>query len=430
MTERRIKVDLLTRVEGEGAVQVDLRDGQVDKVAFRIFEPPRFFEALLCGRSFDDAADITSRICGICPVAYQMSAVHAMEAAFGTQIAPPIRALRRLLYCGEWIESHVLHAILLHAPDFLGFGSAFEMAKAGHEDLVRDALELKRIGNSIVTCLGGREIHPINIRVGGVYRLPERAALAALREDLLRALPLAERLVDWTGGLDAPDHHRDYTLVCLQHPDEYPMNEGRIVSSAGLNLPNGAWRDGFEEVQVRHSNALHARLKDGGDYLLGPMARLALNFDRLPERTRHMAARIGIGPEGRNPFRSIAIRAVETLFAVEEAIHLIDSYLPPDAPCATVQPRAGIGQAATEAPRGLLFHHYRLSDDGTIKDVQIVPPTSQNQVAIEADLSAFLPQIADRPLPEIQHLAEQAIRNYDPCISCATHFLDLRVLDA
>ncbi len=429
MTERRIKVDLLSRVEGEGAVQVDMRGGAVDHVAFKIFEPPRYFEALLRGRSFDDAADITSRICGICPVAYQMSAVHAMEAAFRTVIPPHIRDLRRLLYCGEWIESHVLHAVLLHAPDYLGFGSAFEMAKAGHEDLVRSALELKRIGNSIVTVLGGREIHPINVRVGGFYKLPDATQLAALREDLLRVLPLAETLVNWTGGLGIPDHSRDYTLVSLRHDREYPMNEGRIVSNTGIDLANADWPTGFEEVQVPHSNALHAREKGGGAYLLGPMARLALNFEHLTDRAVEAAKRIGVGPDGRNPFQSIAIRAVETLFAVEEAVRLIEHYAPEGPAAVAVAPKAGVGRAATEAPRGMLFHHYRLDDAGLIQDVQIVPPTSQNQAAIEADLEAYLPQIAERPLDELRHLAEQAIRNYDPCISCATHFLDLRVHD-
>jgi sulfhydrogenase subunit alpha len=430
MTKRTIKVDLLSRVEGEGAVRVDMRGGQIEKIEFRIFEPPRFFEALLRGRSYDDAADITSRICGICPVAYQMSAVHALESALGIGIDGPVRDLRRLLYCGEWIESHVLHAVLLHAPDYLGFASAFEMAKAGHEDIVFAALELKRLGNRIVALLGGREIHPINVRVGGFYRLPDPAGLADLRQSLLPALDLAERLVDWTGQLDAPDHSRDYTLVSLRHPGEYPMNEGRIVSTDGLDLANEDWLEGFEEFQVRHSNALHARQVDGREYLVGPMARMALNFPLLSGRARSAAARIGLDAHCRNPFRSIAIRAVEVLYAVDEAIRLIDRYQLGAPACAPVAVRAGVGMAATEAPRGLLFHRYQLAQDGRIQEAQIVPPTSQNQPAIEADLAAFLPEIADKPLPEMQHLAEQAIRNYDPCISCATHFLDLRVHDA
>ncbi len=428
MPQKTIRVDLLSRVEGEGAFRLDIRGGEVVRAEFRIIEPPRFFEGLLLGRSHAEAADITSRICGICPVAYQMSAVHAMEAAFGVAISPTVRALRRLLYCGEWIESHVLHAILLHAPDYLGFASAFDMAAAGHETAVREALDLKRAGNRIVALLGGREIHPINVRVGGFYRLPRAADLAALRAELVTALDLAERLVDWTGGLAMPERSRDYVLVSLRHPDEYPMNEGRIVSTAGLDIAVSDWPAHFEEVHVEHSNALHGRGRDGTEYLLGPMARMALNFDRLSDRARAAARRIGLGPDTRNPFRSISIRAVEVLFAVEEAIRLIDGLDPSGPPAAPVTPVAAVGMAATEAPRGLLFHRYRIDAAGMIREAQIVPPTSQNQPAIEADLRAYIPAIADRPEAEIRHLAEQAIRNYDPCISCATHFLDLRVL--
>ncbi|MCU4653943.1 Ni/Fe hydrogenase subunit alpha [Roseibacterium sp. SDUM158016] len=430
MTERRIEVGLLTRVEGEGAVRIDMRGDKVTRAEFRIFEPPRFFEALLRGRGYEEAADITSRICGICPVAYQMSAVHAMEAAFGVGIDPSVRLVRRLLYCGEWIESHVLHAILLHAPDYLGYGSAFELAAAGHEGLVRDALEVKEAGNRIVSVVGGREIHPINVRVGGFWKLPERRALAALREELLAAIPKAVRVLDWTASLDIPDHARDYTLVSLWHPDEYPMNEGRLRSTAGLDCANDAWRDHFEEFQVPHSNALQARDREGGEYLVGPMARLALNFGRLSEGAREAAGRAGLGPDCRNPFRTITMRMVETLHALEEAVRLIEAYQPGERSAAPVEPRAGVGAAATEAPRGTLFHRYEIDGDGLITHAQIVPPTSQNQPAIEADLRAFLPSLAGRSEAEITHLAEQAIRNYDPCISCATHFLDLRFLDA
>jgi coenzyme F420-reducing hydrogenase alpha subunit len=430
MTERTIKVDLLTRVEGEGAVQIDMRGDEIVRAEFRIFEPPRFFEALLLGRSYDEAADITSRICGICPVAYQMSAVHAMERAFGVKTDPTIRLLRRLLYCGEWIESHVLHAMLLHAPDYIGFGSAFEMAAAGHEGLVRDALDVKEAGNRIVTVIGGREVHPINVRVGGFHKLPAKPDLMALREELLAALDKAERIVDWTASLDVPDHERDYTLVSLWHPDEYPMNEGRLRSTRGLDCANDAWDAHFEEVQVKHSNAMQARLRVEGEYLVGPMARLALNFDHLSGRARAAADRAGLGPGCRNPFRTITMRMVETLFALEEAIRLIEAYQPGERAAANVAPRKSVGAAATEAPRGTLFHRYEVGADGLIGHAMIVPPTSQNQPAIEADLRTFLPSLADRPKDEITHLAEQAIRNYDPCISCATHFLDLRFLDA
>jgi coenzyme F420-reducing hydrogenase alpha subunit len=427
MAEKTIKVDLLARVEGEGAFKVVVRDDRVVGTEFRIFEPPRFFEAFLRGRDHSEAPDITARICGICPVAYQMSSVQAMEMALGVTVDGPIRALRRLLYCGEWVESHILHAAMLHAPDFLGYAGAIEMANDGHADTVRLALEVKKAGNALVSFLGGREIHPINVRVGGFYKVPRKADWAPLREDLLRARDLAEAFVDWTASFDFPDKARDYTLVSLKHPVEYPMSEGRIVSNRGLDIAVPEYPEHFREQHVARSNALHSHMVDGTRYLVGPLARFALCYDQLSPRARAAAERAGLGPECRNPYRSITIRAIEALYALDEALRLIDAYEEPDAPSAPVTPRAGTGMGATEAPRGLLFHRYTLAEDGAIETAQIVPPTSQNQPAIEEDLASFIGDILDRPEEEICHLCEQTIRNYDPCISCATHFLKLTI---
>lgn len=427
MSKKTIKVDMLARVEGEGAFTVKVKDGEVVSTQFRIFEPPRFFEAFLQGRDYSEAPDITARICGICPVAYQMSSVHAMEMALGVSVDGPLRDLRRLIYCGEWIESHILHAAMLHAPDFLGYAGAIEMANDGHADEVKLALELKKAGNAIVAFIGGREIHPINVRVGGFYKVPRKRDFAPLREQLLRARDLAETFVDWTAGFDFPDKARDYTLVALHHSDEYPMNEGRIVSNRGLDIPVTEYNDHFREEHVAHSNALQGFMMDGGAYLCGPIARFATSFDLLSEQARAAAKRVNLGPDNRNPYRSITVRAIESLYAFDEALRIIDAYEEPDAPAAPVQARAGIGMSATEAPRGMLFHRYELDDDGAIKTAQIVPPTSQNQPSIEADLAEYIADILDQPDETIRLLCEQTIRNYDPCISCATHFLDLKI---
>jgi coenzyme F420-reducing hydrogenase alpha subunit len=427
MSEKTIKVDMLARVEGEGAFKVVVRDGKVVGTEFRIFEPPRFFEALLRGRDHSEAPDITARICGICPVAYQMSSVQAMEMALGISLPQPLIDLRRLLYCGEWIESHILHAAMLHAPDFLGYAGAIEMANDGHADKVKLALEFKKAGNAIVAFLGGREIHPINVRVGGFYKVPRRKDFAPLREQLLKARDLAETFVDWTATFDFPDKERDYTFVSLKHPDEYPMYRGRIVSNRGLDIAVPEYNDHFREEHVAHSNALQSFTVEGESYLCGPLARYNLCGDQLSERALAAATRAGLGRECRNPYRSITIRAVEALFAVDEALRLIDTYAEPDAPSVPIEPRAGTGMGATEAPRGLLFHQYTLDEDGSIAKAQIVPPTSQNQPSIEEDLASFIADILDRPDDEIRYLCEQTIRNYDPCISCATHFLDLTI---
>jgi coenzyme F420-reducing hydrogenase alpha subunit len=423
---RTIRVGQLARVEGEGGLTVTVRRGRVERVRLEIFEPPRFFEAFLRGRAFTEAPDVTARICGICPIAYQMSAVHAMEDALGVRVDGALRALRRLLYCGEWIESHTLHVYLLHAPDFLGCPDAISMARA-HGDAVRRGLRLKKAGNAIVALLGGREIHPVNVRVGGFYRTPTASELATLVDELRWARDAAFDTVRWVAGFEFPDFEHDYEFVALRHPAEYPFNEGRIVSTAGVDVAAREYDAHFVEEQVPHSNALHARLRARGAYLVGPMARYALNADRLSPLAADAARAAGLGPVCRNPFRSIVVRAVETLHACDEALRIVAAYEPPPRPCVDVVPRAATGAAATEAPRGLLYHRYHLEADGTIADATIVPPTSQNQTTMEDDLARFVAPRLALARDELTRRCEQAVRNYDPCISCATHFLRLRV---
>jgi sulfhydrogenase subunit alpha len=426
MKARTIKVDFLARVEGEGGLYVKVKDNRVVDAQLKIFEPPRFFEAFLRGRKFSEAPDITARICGICPVAYQMSAVHAVENAFGVRLDGQLRALRRLLYCGEWIESHVLHVYMLHAPDFLGYADAIQMAK-DYPDAVKRGLQLKKAGNDIVTLIGGREIHPINVRVGGFYKAPSKRDLAPLAEKLKWARDAALETVRWAATLPFPEFEQDYQFVSLQHPDEYPFNEGRLVSNRGLNIAVHEYEDHFVEEHVAHSNALQSVMKGRGAYFLGPLARYNLNFNRLSPLAQESARATGIGTICRNPFKSIIVRSVETLYACDEALRIIDAYEPPDVPAIEVEPRAGIGYGCTEAPRGMLYHRYEFDDEGVILNAKIVPPTSQNQKTIENDLREFVAERLDLPHEELTLRCEQAIRNYDPCISCATHFLKLEL---
>ncbi len=426
VTRRTIKVDYLARVEGEGAFKVVVRDGVVRSAELNIFEPPRFFEALLRGRSFDEAADINARICGICPVAYQMSTVHAMEDALGVTVDGPLRELRRLIYCGEWIESHSLHIYMLHAPDFLGYDGVIDMAR-DHGDAVRRGLALKKVGNEILSLIGGREIHPINVRVGGFYKAPRRRELMALEEKLKWARDAALETVTWVAGFDFPERERDYTYVALRHAHEYPFNEGRIVSNKGLDIPVARYDEHFEESHVERSTALHSRFRSGESYLVGPLARYSLNFDRLSPLAQQAARDAGLGPICGNPYQSIIVRAIEVLYACDEALRIIDHYVAPERPAVTVAARAATGFGATEAPRGLLYHRYRLDEDGTIAEASIVPPTSQNQASIEDDLVSFVGSYLDLDDEALQHRCEQTVRNYDPCISCATHFLRMNI---
>ena len=423
---RTIQIDYLARVEGEGAIDLRIHNDRVASVRLRIFEPPRLFEALLKGRGYAEVPDIVARICGICPIAYQMSAVHAIENAFGVRIDGQLRALRRLIYCGEWIESHALHVVMLHAPDFLGFPDAISMARE-HGDAVRRGLALKKVGNALLRVLGGREIHPVNVRVGGFHRLPARAELAPLEVALREARELAVELVRWVASFPFPDFERDYEFVALRHPDEYPFNEGRLVSSRDIDIDAGAFETEFEERQVPHSTALHAFVKRRGAYLVGPLARYALNFDRLPVSVRSLANEVGLGLVCRNPFRSVVVRALEIVFACEEALRLIAAYAPPERASVPVEPVAGVGFGCTEAPRGICWHRYAIDADGTILKASIVPPTAQNQPSIEADLEALVAPLAHAPDDVIRHRCECGVRNHDPCISCSAHFLTLTV---
>jgi sulfhydrogenase subunit alpha len=422
---RTIAVGTIARVEGEGALRVTVKDGEVRDVELRIFEPPRFFEAFLVGRHYSEVPDIVARICGICPVAYQMSAVHAIEQIFGLRVEGALRDLRRLLYCGEWIESHALHVYMLQAPDFLGYESGLTMAK-DHPAVVTRGLRLKKAGNSIMTLLGGRSVHPVSVKVGGFSRVPSRRELDALTAELLWARDAAADTIRWAATFEYPDFAPDYTYVALRHPDEYPFNEGRLETSNGLSISVGEFEQHFTEHQVSYSNALQCTFQ-GMPYLVGPLARVNLNHDRLPPPVKQVLADTGLQLPLRNPFHGIIARSIEILYALEESLRLIERYETPPAPALPVTVRSGTGTACTEAPRGILYHRYRVDDEGVVREAKIVPPTSQNQGRIEQDLRQFMPRLLNLSNEDASLACERVIRCYDPCISCATHFLRLEI---
>lgn len=424
---RTIKVEALSRVEGEGGLFVRLKGDVVEDIQLRIFEPPRLFEALLRGRSLEEVPDITARICGICPVAYQMSSVHALEAALGVVISPEIRRLRRLLYCGEWIESHALHVHLLHAPDFLGYDSGIDLAR-DHPHEVKRGLRLKKHGNQLLEVLGGRAIHPINVAVGGFYKAPRRDELSVLIPDFEWGLEAAVETTRWVAGFDFPDFNRPYEMVAVVHPDEYAMNEGQVTSSSGHAWTAEQYKSAFAEVQVPHSTALQSVRKPHGTvYLVGPLSRLNLSRQRLAPRARGLADELKIEWPCLNPFKAIVARGLELVHACEEALDILRTYQPPQPPRVAFNYRAAEGCAATEAPRGLLYQRYIVDDAGHVTFATIIPPTSQNQRQIEDDLREYLPQILKGDDQATALGCERLVRSYDPCISCSTHFLNVRL---
>jgi len=425
--EKTVKVDYLTRVEGEGGVYVRSEGGELREVKINIFEPPRFFEAFLRGRYFQEVPDITARICGICPVAYQMSAVHALEAALEVIPLPEIRALRRLLYCGEWIESHALHIYMLNAPDFLGYESVVAMA-ADHPQEVEQALRLKKIGNRLLAILGGRSVHPVSVCVGGFYKAPHRKELESLAADLRWGIEASKETLAFVTSLSFPSYTPDYEFVSVSHPNEYPMNERRIVSSKGVDIEPEEFERVYLEEHIEYSTALHSsRADSGASYFVGPLARINLNLDKLMPQALEAARTCGVSWPCRNPYMGIVARAIELIHACEEALAIIEAYREPASSRVEFKVHAGQGCAATEAPRGLLYHRYRIDDRGLVEFARIVPPTAQNYHRMEDDLKAILPGVLNQSEAEIAQVCEKLIRTYDPCISCSTHFVKLRL---
>jgi len=421
-----IDVHGIARVEGEGALHVHIDEGRLENVELEIFEPPRFFEAFLRGRGFEEPPDITARICGICPVAYQMSACLAIEDVCEVEVGDDIQALRRLLYCGEWIQSHALHVFLLHAPDFFGLEDAVDLAKID-KDAVNKGLFMKKVGNRLMEVVGGRAVHPVNVKIGGFYSAPTKKELELLLEDLKQALDYALWSVGWVAKFEFPDVETTYPLVSLVHENLYPIDCGTVASSDGLNMSPKEFLDTIVESHVARSSALHSKLYGQEVYLTGPMARFNLNYERLTPMAKQAAESCGIEPNCRNPFKTIIIRTIELVVVFEEAIRLIENYIQPTPPSIELVPKAGMGYGATEAPRGLILHRYELDGNGIIRQAQIVPPTSQNQAAIEEDLKKVVEGHIDLELEELTRYCETAIRNHDPCISCSAHFLEVDV---
>ncbi|MFB0627289.1 Ni/Fe hydrogenase subunit alpha [Streptomyces sp. AB3(2024)] len=442
---QELRISSLARVEGETALHLRIHDRTVVEARLKIYEPPRFFEAFLRGRAHTEPPDLTSRICGICPVAYQMSACRAIEDACGVVVDGQLAAIRRLLYCGEWIESQTLHIHMLHAPDFLGEDDVIGLSRS-YPEHVKRGLRLKQTGNVVVELLGGRAIHPVNVRIGGFHRAPTRAELRPLEERLRTALDDAWDTVRWVAGFEFPDAACDADLLALAETGTYAIESGvPTVLPYDATLPPYSFplRDFTEHVaeeQVSHSTALHSRL-DGRRHLTGSLARWAVSGHLLSPLALQAAREAGLGDPPsragagrgevcRNPYRSILVRAVEVLYAVEEALRIITEYERPARPYVEVPARAGPRHGATEAPRGLLYHRYAFDDGGRVTDARIVPPTAQNQGAIEEDLRRLVQAGLDRgegSEAELTRLCERAVRNHDPCISCSAHFLELDI---
>ena len=430
MTEQRrtvaIHVPVLTRVEGEGALDLRIDNGEITELRLKIFEPPRYFEKFLEGHHYTEIPDMVARICGICPVAYQVTAAQALEKLFGVELDPWAQAMRRVFYCGEWIQSHSLHIHLLAAPDFFDCNSVIELARIAPDE-VRRGLRIQALGNELMDLFGARSVHPVGIRVGGFHSAPSLSKINILRDKLRAALPEAEALIHWAASIAVPQDDQDFVSVAMRHASDYAIERGQIGASDGLNIGAVDFDAHFAEHHKPFSTALFSTYRQQ-PYLVGPLARLNLNHVHLPERVKALLAESGLTLPSRNLFHSLLARAVEILLALHEALRLLEGYRVPDSPYVAVTPRAGVATGCTEAPRGLLWHRYEMDADGCVVNARIVPPTSQNQGRIEEDLRLSLMNFGlDQPDDALRMHCEKVIRNYDPCISCATHFLRIKV---
>lgn len=421
-----IIVPALARVEGEGALYIRTKDGAIDDIELNIYEPPRFYEGFLLGRYYQEVPDITARICGICPVAYQMSGAQALEDAYGIEISEEVRALRRLFYCAEYIESHTLHIYMLQAPDLLGQDSVLGIAEIDPE-AVKKALRMKKIGNDLLKAIGGRSVHPVNTKVGGVYRWPDVEKIKGLLGDMKWALQASLDTVQFASSLDYPDFEMDYEFVSITRSDEYAIYDGDILSSRGKRVPVDEFETAYLESHVPQSTALHSHTIDGSAYFVGPLARFNNNYEQLRPVAKKAAEEIGVQLPLKNPYKSLIARAVELVEVCDVAVELIEAYDPKGEPFAEVQLKDSEGYGVSEAPRGTLYHHYKVGADGLIQFAKITPPTAQNYARMEADLWKLAPEVISLPLKEASLACEHLIRSYDPCISCSTHFLKLTI---
>jgi len=428
MPDLTVDVHHVTRVEGHGNIVVEVRGGQLTTCRFDVVETPRFFEAMLRGRPYDDASHITSRICGICAVGHATTSLRATERALGIVPSEQTRLLRKLNFFGEIIDSHVLHAYMLVAPDLLGLGSVIPLAKSA-PDVVHRALRMKKLAGDICKVICGRHTHPLGMTVGGFRMFPQPGELEDLHRRLVASRADVEATLELFGKLKFPFFERDTEYVALYSPDEYCFIDGQIRSSLGNTVGLDRYREVTNEHIRGHSSAKHAK-HDRESYMVGALARFKTSHALLHPVALQAADALGLKPSCTNPYMNTVAQVVEIAHAVEESISLIEQLLKKgiavEAPVAP-QRLSGMGVGACEVPRGVLFHCYEIVD-GIIVKSDCVIPTGQNLANIEADMRALVPQIMDRPTDDVRLELEMLVRAYDPCISCSTHLVDLRIL--
>jgi len=428
MTAVNVNVDVhhLTRVEGHGNIVVDVKNGEIQKCEWQVVEAPRFFEAMLRGRPYYEASHITSRICGICSVGHATASLRATENALKVEVSEQTELLRKLLFHGEMIDSHVLHVYMLVAPDFFGAGSVLPLA-ASHPEVVLRALRIKKLSGDLCAMIAGRHTHPIAMTVGGFTHLPTEKELLAMRERLVAAREDMDETIALGKTLPWPAFERETEYVSLQKDDEYAFIDGRVATTDGFTYELPDYRQVTNEYLVPQSTAKHTR-HNRESYMVGALARFNNNYDQLHPRAKAAAEELGMAPIVTNPFLNTAAQAIEMVHCIEDSIRIVDELVDRgirEEPLYQFQGKGGEGVGSCDVPRGILFHNYVIDDEGLIQGANCIIPTNQNHANIQRDLEALVPQILDRSQDEIRLMTEMLVRAYDPCISCSTHLLDV-----
>jgi coenzyme F420-reducing hydrogenase alpha subunit len=422
-TDADIHVHHLTRVEGHGDIVAKIENNMLKEVRFSVVEAPRFFEAIVREQPYCDVCHVASRICGICAVSHKCAALQATETALDVEVSPQTELLRRIAFHGEVLSSHLLHIYFLAAPDLLGLPSVMPLINSQPE-IVKRAMRLKQIGYDLAAMVAGRHTHPVAMTVGGFSYLHDPADMREMRARLVAILDDLEASVELFMTLELPDFERETEYVCLTRPDRYAFYSGEIMSSDGPVIPVAEYRDAIEEYMVDHSTAKWARW-NREEYLVGALARVNNNYEQLHPSAKNAAERLGLQPPVHNPYAMTVAQLVECVHCVEDAIKLIDEFTEtgtdPDQQQAEVEPQAGQGVGAVEAPRGLLFHEYEYDEEGKCLTANHVIPTAQNQANLNRDMREFTPTIMSESPDRIQRMLEMLVRAYDPCISCSTH---------
>jgi coenzyme F420-reducing hydrogenase alpha subunit len=423
---KRIDVHHVTRVEGHGNIVVEVADSQLKECRFDVVETPRFFEAMLLGRPYSEASHITSRICGICATGHATTSLRASEKALGIEPSQQTVLLRKLCFHGEILDSHLLHVYMLVAPDFLGVGSVIPLATS-HPEVVLRALRMKKLSGDICAVVTGRHTHPIAMTVGGFTHFPKRAELESLRERLEAAWVDVDATVELFASLAWPQFERDTEYISLTRPDEYAFIDGEIMSSDGAKLPIESYRQVTNEYMVPHSTAKFTRF-NRESYMVGALARFNNNYAQLHPRAKAAAAALGMKPKVTNTYLNSGAQVVEIVHCIEDAILIIDQLLEkgvsPEEPVHPTR-QSGDGVGSCDVPRGILFHHYWIGEDGNITGANCIIPTNQNIANLERDMRLLVPQIMYKPVDAMRLDLEMMVRAYDPCISCSVHVAKL-----